>query len=241
MQLRLVVLGVLCVSLMIVSVNIRHNPTSNVVAYYQTNGAHPLAMDRAIHMFKNFYAPDNIHLHNDGGSPKLRSLAHVHGIRNYSFTVVKGSATKEGMYFSTPEAGSHYLDRLARTAKVAPWLLLLEDDVGLHARIDTDKLKYDINGLCTAPYVAGLAKYVKHACYGGSGGMIVNSSRLISANYTTERVEDLMRARGTDTIASDELLSAVILLNGGTIGTYDGYSEWTWRPGMVTQHSKFLY
>ena len=242
MRLLLVVLGVLCVAFY-ANMERSLEADSTVVAYYQTNGAHPRAMERAIRMFKNFYPPENIHMHNDGGSPKLKSIAHVHGIRNYSSTVVKRSATKEGMYFSTPEAGADYLDRLAKTAEAAPWVLLLEDDVGLHGRIDTDQLKYDINGMCYNNYAPGLAKRLKYGCYGACGGMIVNSSRLLSANRTTELVGELIAidARGAGNIASDELLAAVIILNGGTIGPYDGFTDKIYRPGMVTQHYKFLY
>jgi hypothetical protein len=216
----------------------------SLAAYYQTNGAHPRAMHRTLHMFRQFYPAETISLHNDGGSPKLQSVAYLYGIRNYSVTVLKGSSKKEGMYFTTPQAGADYLDRVSRAAEVAPWILLLEDDVGLHRPIPIDELKYDINGRCTAPLDIGLSNYVKPGaklCYGGSGGMIVNSSRLLSANRTVERVAELINASTRDNIASDELLSITILMNGGTIGPFNGYSEWSWFPGTVTQHYKVFY
>lgn len=221
-------------------------PPEHIVAYYQTNGAHRVAMHRVLHMFMEWYPHSELQMHNDGGSSKLNSLSALYRIKNYSYKALKGSDTREGMYFKSPEAGADFLERLATAARAAPWLLLLEDDVGVHQHVDTRKLNYDINAHCSSYFDRKLADFVNPlahgwVCYSGCGGSIIRSSRLLSANRTVDRVAEIMQHIEGDSVASDVLLSAVILLNGGTIGPYTGYTEWAWLPGMVTQHYKVGY
>ena len=83
-------------------------------------------------------------------------------------------------------------------------------------------------------------------CYGGCGGAVVRSSALLRANLTEANVGVLLRATDNNgIIASDELLSAVILMSGGTIGRYYGFTDhpWLrWIPGFVVVHQeKSLY
>ena len=221
--------------------------TSTLAAYYQTNGGHPAAMHHVINLFKRYYPTRNIHIHNDGGNSNMRAIARLHGITNYSYTVFKGSSSRYGMYFSDVKSATSYLNRLAKTAEAADWLLLLEDDVWLHGPIETDNLLYDINSQCVHPLNEALVKVINphgHAnvCYHGGGGSIIRSSGLLASNYSEERVSELLYAYGNTSIASDELLSAIILMNGGTIGPYKGFTEFSYKPGIRVQHqAKSLY
>ena len=114
--------------------------------------------------------------------------------------------------------------------------------------MNTDRLKYDISGACFALYNDGLSKFVSGMvgrCYGGCGGHIVRSAALLRANISEAAVDELARASSLNKIASDELLSAVIIMSGGTIGSYSGFinSPWLrWLPGTVLVHqAKGLY
>lgn len=225
-----------------------HSKNTDLVAYYQTNGKHMVATKEVIHLFKRLYPPEQIHMHNDGGPSLLRAIAHLNGIRHYTYDRSSGCiAQKEGMYFISAQTGTAYLERLSNVARAAPWVLLLEDDVWLHSAINTEGLIYDINGECKAHFNEGLANFVRPPvsnCYGGCGGMVVRSSRLLRANISTAMVDSLIKASDKHNIASDELLSAVILLAGGTIGPMEGYFESNYYLGTnpVVQHqAKALY
>ena len=235
-------------SMHLLGLNTTEPCTSSMGAYYQTNGAHLLATEEVLTRFFQFYPQAPLHFHNDGGSASLKYLARVYGIRNYTAIGMKESATKEGMYFTSAHNGAAYLQRLASAALDADWILLLEDDVWIQGRVNTDKLKYDINGACFAIFNDGLSKFVSGstgACYGGCGGHIVRSAALLRANITADAVGELSRASYNKRLASDELLSAVILMSGGTIGPYGGFmnTPWLrWLPGSLVVHqAKGLY
>ena len=225
--------------------NTEHQAT--IAAYYQTNGAHPAAMERVLHLFEQHYSPHNIYLHNDGGTSRLHAVARLHRISNYSYTISKGSIAEKGMYFNTAESATLFIERVTKAAQAADWLLLLEDDVWLHGPIKTDDLKYDVNSDCTHFFNTGLANWLRpHSwgwvCYGGAGGAIIRSSRLLASNYTIQRVAEIMHASDREDIASDELISAIILMSGGTIGSYEGFTKYIYRPGIMVQHeAKSLY
>ena len=109
------------------------------------------------------------------------------------------------------------------------------------------ELHYDINGECWHWYNAGMAMFLSGSrwqCYGGYGGNVVRSSALLRSNLTEANVGVVLRANN-GIIASDELLSAIILMSGGTIGRYNGFTNhpWLrWIPGVVVVHqAKSLY
>ena len=111
--------------------------TDNMVTCYQTNSKHRAAMERAINLFKQFYRPETIYMHSNGGSSQLRSLTRLYCIRNITSTRKIHSRSEQGMFFTSPEAGAAYLERLSRVARIALWVLLLEDYVWLHAAVLT--------------------------------------------------------------------------------------------------------
>ena len=158
--------------------------------------------------------------------------------REYTEDPTAQSARPNGLYFKNPAGGTAYLERIAVAARLAPWLLLLEDDVWLYGRIGTSELSYDINSKCDAHFAAPLGALVSKGCYAPCGGSVLRSSRLLSANRTRARVGEIMQ----HTTASDQLLSATVLMGGGGIGAYGGYSETWWRFGVVIlHHAKYAY
>ena len=238
--------AVLCACLILLSMpwlsNLTEVGSSSMGAYYQSNGAHLLATEEVLTRFFQHYPQAPLHFHNDGGPASLKYLAKVYGVLNYTAVGVKESATQHGMYFTSPRNGAAFLQRLASAALDADWLLLLEDDVWIQGRVNIGRLKYDINGACLGFYNVGLSRFITGAvgaCYGGCGGHIVRSAALLRANITAAAVGELFRATFDKSVASDELLSAVIFMSNGTMGPYGGFmnTPWLrWLPGTIVVH-----
>jgi hypothetical protein len=213
-----------------------------LAAYIQTSGLHLQALDEALHRFRKFYPTAPLYVHNDGGGRAVRQLALLYRARDYTEASTAQSARPNGLYFRDPAGGTAYLERIAAAARLAPWLLILEDDVWLYGRIRTSELSYDINSKCDAHFAVPLGALVSKSkggmCYAPCGGSVLRSSRLLSANRTLAGVSEIMK----HTTASDQLLSATVLMGGGGIGAYGGYSETWWRFGVVIlHHAKYAY
>ena len=157
-------------------------------------------------------------------------------------------ASRSPLHFDTLHAAEAYIQRLQATAGLMPrgWVFLLEDDVWAIQAVEEKDLRYDISGTCWAIYKPEYGAIIKNEtslCYGGYGGHFINSSRLLGLSASRYRplIADLLAAFSP--IASDELLSAVILQDGGTIGYYTGFYEHLVGDGpMRTQHQmKWFY
>jgi hypothetical protein len=117
------------------------------------------------------------------------------------------------------------------------WVLLIEDDAWVWGRVKPESdLLYDISGHCLLRFSkehsnvilahSSSTVYRNATCYGGSGGSFVNSSRLIGlGDYSASRLALLADLTAGGYIASDMIISAVILQDGGTIGRYKGYYD----------------
>ena len=169
----------------------------------------------------------------------------------------EASASKHGMFFDTVHASRAYLSRLQQAAALNPfgWVLLLEDDVHVFRPVYISDLQYDICGSIRPEYSTAYDKIIKAAMphdgseskenkrlhYGGFGGHFINSSRLIGLRdeKMLPLISDLLRSYSP--IASDELLSAVILQDGGRIGTYSGFYEFEHGRGVMKTHHSMTW
>lgn len=226
-------------------------PKSHVIAYYQTSGKHALAIQVVLSLFHRVYPWARICMYLDTLDTNIKLVPLGKGdLITITTRTTEESASKTGMYFDTVHAAQAYIQRLQATAGLMPggWILLLEDDVWVWRAVPEPDLLYDISGACRAIYRPEYAAIIRNQttsplCYGGFGGQFVNSSRLLGLSQA--RVSQLITRMLAvySPIASDELLSAVVLNDGGTIGYYTGYYE-TLRTNDVvkTEHQmKWLY
>lgn len=227
------------------------SPKSHVIAYYQTSGKHALAIQVVLSLFHRVYPWARICMYLDTLDTNIKLVPLGKGdLITITTRTTEESASKTGMYFDTVHAAQAYIQRLQATAGLMPggWILLLEDDVWVWRAVPEPDLLYDISGACRAIYRPEYAAIIRNQttsplCYGGFGGQFVNSSRLLGLSQA--RVSQLIKRMLAvySPIASDELLSAVVLNDGGTIGYYTGYYE-TLRTNDVvkTEHQmKWLY
>ena len=228
------------------------NPKSEYIAYYQTSGRNSLAIRTVLSLFHRVYPSARISMYFDslGTTIKHVPLSNQDMV-TFAGGVADSSASRTGMYFDSVHAAEGYLKRLQKTAGLLPdgWVFLLEDDVWVLQAVPPEDLLYDISGTCWASYRPEYTAVIwnhskrQQTCYGGYGGHLVNSSRLLGLSSASvhQLITDLLAAHSP--IASDELLSAVVLVDGGTIGYYAGYYEKLQGVGhFKTQHQmKWLY
>jgi hypothetical protein len=233
------------------------SPDQNIAAYYQTGGTHRVASYVAMSLFRSVYPSVPLYIHYD-------ILINDKGINNMQFYPTLTTTAKNlsdlsassGMHFTSVSAAEAYIKRLQAAAALNPhgWVLLLEDDVWCWQTVNHADLVFDISGTCWAKYRSEYSKailqmapshqaFLNATCYGGYGGHFVNSSRLLGLqmNLVQRLIKLLLESHSP--IASDELLSAVILQEGGSIGYYAGYYEYTkGHSALKTLHQmKWLY
>lgn len=229
------------------------SPESKIIAYYQTNGKHVLAIQVVLTLFHRVYPGARVCMYLDTLDTRIRHIPlKRHDLITITVNTQEQSASKTGMYFDTVHAAETYIQRLRATAGLNPngWVFLLEDDVWVWRAVPEQDLRYDISGACRAIYRPEYAAIIKKnqsdasaVCYGGFGGQFVNSSRLLGLSQTRVHQMIVQMLAVYSPVASDELLSAVVLDDGGTIGYYSGYYETLkTRDTVKTEHQmKWLY
>ncbi len=208
-----------------------------MVGYYQTSGSNRLASSVVLHLFQSTYpsAPLYIHYDTDHALPRPRATLITYNEKNVDQSVVSN-----GMYFSSVTAMENYISHIKKAAGLQRngWVLLLEDDVWVWTGIKQNDLRYDITGTCRHQFSvecskcptairahASLRQVFRNAsCYGAYGGHYLNSSRILGLKDYQGLLRDLLGAVGGP-VASDILLSAVILSDGGSIGDNLGFYE----------------
>lgn len=226
-------------------------PETNYVAYYQTSGKHVLATQAVLTLFHRIYPWARICVYLDTLDTQIKHLLlETQDIVRITPGTADQSVSKTGMYFDTVHSAESYIQRLQNTARLMPrgWVFLLEDDVWVVRAVPEQDLRYDVSGACNAHYRPEYSLILTNqtaspVCYGGCGGHFVNSTKLL--NISQARMHQLITRLLAvySPIASDELLSAVILHDGGTIGPYPGFYE-TFKTGgtVKTEHQmKWLY
>ena len=233
-----------------------------IVAYYQNSGKNKIATRAVLQLFRWVYPNASLYMHFDTNeSVETRSLANEFGagLVTYSNRLEFRSSDQKGLYF-TVGAGIQFIQRLQAAASLQPdgWVMLLEDDVWTLSLVNTKSdLFYDISGMCWLTFDKEHSRiirthafprqvYMNATCYGANGGSFINSSRLLGLNTSNQDLLAFMRhmtARGGD-IASDLLLSSVILWDGGAVGPYHGFYDFVvvghGLPKTV-HHMKLLY
>jgi len=230
---------------------IRYSETSaQIGAYYQTSTQHLCATRVALDLFRRVYATAQLTIYIDSSSPSASAIIDSGAYSPISVlsydsngTTAKGS---RGTYFDTAASCVSYIKRIVKAAENIDWLILLEDDVWLCNRINTSALHYDMNGQCIAQYSKAwdnLLHIPGENCYGGYGGFVLKASflRSMTKMHMEEAINAILKEIKRP-VASDELLSALLLRANGTIGRIADYKEkMTQEPVIVHQMKAFYH
>jgi hypothetical protein len=224
----------------------------NLTAYYQCK-QHIRAAREVLKNFRKLYPKAELVMVNDGGDVRLQSLAEEFGAR-YEYSN-KTSNRDNGMYFSSSDKAAVYFSRILNASSHCDWLLLLEDDVWVLNMLPLHSLKHPLNGGYKGMVLNhAFAQVINHSQfqYAGNGGSLLKCQffRDIEANGGWRKnLDDILHAKGEE-VASDELLSVLTYMHGGSVGTYPGYSEpgffwflYDWFTNKITvlHQAKYLY
>lgn len=224
---------------------LRHFPNNSecIGAYYQTSLRHVRATRLVLAMFRRAYALAPLFIY-----PEFNDLDAVeidwndfHPIIWLPGNASVRSAVPKGMHFATVDACVAYVNRIKHAARAVDWLLLLEDDVWVCNRLNVADLGYDMNGQCIALFDTRVWRphVIPGHCYGGCGGFVLRSSFLLAMPVDFEYIGKVLAILERP-IASDELLSALLLRANGTIGFIPDYAEkMTSSPVIVHQMKQF--
>jgi len=237
---RLTVIVVIAVFLITCMFDVDDRKTDddvNVAAYYQMGLGNSIAASVVLYLFRSVYPSSPLYIHWDADHAPLMSGA---DLITYNKNEIDKSANNHGLYFASVTAMDAYIKRIKRAANLQKngWVLLLEDDVWVLSRIQQKDLRYDISGICGSRFYTQcrecptvIQMHSRHhrlfrnaSCYGGCGGNYINSSRILRLEGYHDLLRDLLNAVGGP-VASDMLLSSVILADGGTIGDNPGFYE----------------
>lgn len=216
-----------------------------VGAYYQTSLRHARATRLVLSIFRRAYAsaPLFVYLEFDDADNENMDWKAFQPVTRLPGNASVRSAAPNGMHFDTVDACTAYVNRLIHAAREVDWLLLLEDDVWVCNRLNVADLRYDMNGQCIATFDTKVWRphAIPGKCYGGYGGFVLRSSFLmkmpVDGGYIGSILAMLKRP-----IASDELLSALLLRANGTIGSIPDYAQqMTPEPVIVHQMKHFYY
>ena len=186
-----------------------------IAAYYQIDGKQPAATVEVLRRFRAVYSRAFLYVHCDGCDVGQR-----YGTQLYSQSMHAGPPDP-GLFFNTFTTAHSFVKRIMKTAEMAEFVLLLEDDVWILGDIDLNTLRYVINGDCLAAFSGGLASIVQGP-YAACGGNLLRSSFL--RNQMPNWEHDLQVLFDTQSIlASDQILSALVILAHGTIGSFPGF------------------
>lgn len=209
-----------------------------LVAYYQCY-SRPKAVTDTLSSVRRFYPDMRIVMYNDGGDRNLSHIASSYGTEYYYGE--KSATVDTALYFSCADHAKEFFQRILEVAKSGQgndWVLLLEDDVRVLKSIDMHSLKHDLNGVydlnhlrpCFVRVIESvIQKRMDQNFYGCAGGCILsgeflrNISRLDKWRNMIDRLHDANLK-----IASDEMISALTYMHGGSLGQYRGYCDTDW-------------
>lgn len=238
--------------------HISTNQDHSISAFYTCHNQ-IAATDKVLSYFRKYHPHSEIYLFNDAGSLFIRYLAKKYGA-NYVHHHIHAVTTNSGNYWNSSEKAWVYVSDLLSTAvrSNSDWVILLEDDTLTIGPIDTQDLHFDMNGVNPNRYQHGnenffwyrvVQKYISnvnatyptHWGYNGCGGTVFRGSflRKMAQNTTLVREQVEIFAKlalveeGLKFMPSDQVLSFLIQINGGSMGTNEHYLEPWWGHAIL--------
>lgn len=209
-----------------------------LAAFYQCYDR-PTAFEHTLRSFRTVYPDSELWIVNDGGNQDLHAIATQYGATHYEYEANIGGGISL-TWKNTDTIYTNVLTWLGRLRKFvmstnASHFVLLEDDVWIKRKTDVMNLNFDINGCnkreLLPPPVCNYIKTIRPSnttfYYGGCGGCIFRTATLRRIFADVNEYEDHVRTYCSfkRCIASDTIISFLVLVYGGTIGTWDGYAE----------------
>ena len=201
------------------------------------------AFEHTLSAFRKAYPDAELWIVNDGGDPQLAEKANQFAPTHYEYAENIGGGGK-GLSWHSSDATIHrvlaWLRRLKQFVDQtsASHFMILEDDVWVKKPTNITALQYDINGcnksetlhIANYHYIRKFAPGNLTGYYGACGGSILRTDTVRRA-LADPNMETHVReyCKHKHAIASDSILSFLVLLNGGTIGTWEGYAEAWYR------------
>jgi hypothetical protein len=218
----------------------------------------PVATYKALESARKFYPNCTIILLSDNGynyskMACLFNCIYIHDNENLWLT------------YKEFETGGHIINShklLQRTANAfklckEDYVMWLEDDVSINGKI-IDTFKYDINGYCPNRFLDFQIKelqikypFLKNDVvynFSGHGGSVFHKENIIKYFNNKLIIDDILSNWITykfpSDLGHDFLFSLTVLLNQGTIGSYQGHADWFYgiNNNITVQHQfKELY
>ena len=197
----------------------------------------PYAAKKAQESFLESYPNSSILCVIDLGGDLTENFKHSNKI-NIVRSQTKLSARNDGFYLGKSELKNfiQYFLQVCELREESEWIFVLEDDVKVYKPVS--KLRFSLNGSVAEHFAKDLRKliiretgirYLKYRqnIYSGCGGSII--SKKVIQKYTRAewipKLEKFYDGSGATTLGSDEILSLMTVLAGGTIGPYDEFVE----------------
>jgi hypothetical protein len=214
--------------------------TPDFGAYLQCH-KNPMATFMCLQSFRTYYPNATIVLLSDNGydyteMAKLFHCIYIHETENIWFTY--NDLENEGYIVNSNKLVKRICDAFRLYKE--NYVMWLEDDVSINKPI-TDVFRYDINGFCPNAFdrFANMYElkqkypqvdYSKTLVISGHGGSVYHRQNMISYFENKETTQDLLlhwkKYKFPSNIGHDYLFSMIAIFNGGTIGPYDGHTDY---------------
>jgi hypothetical protein len=197
----------------------------------------PLATYKCLESFRYFYPNSTIVLLSDNGYDYTEMANHFHC--TYIHENENIWLTHKNM-----DDGSHIINskklinRIQKAFSLISeeYVMWLEDDVSINSKI-TDTFRYDLNGFSPNQFqIEELKKkYIfldsnKIYKFNGHGGSVFHKENFLHYLKNEEVINDILlnwkKYKFPSDLGQDYFFSAIITLNRGTIGTYEGHYDW---------------
>ena len=210
-------------------------------AYYQCY-KNPYATYKCLESFRNIYPKNTIILISDNGydyteMAKQFDCIYIHETNKARLEIKNDIISIETL----KENFQNWSNRIIKSCLLCDeeYIMWLEDDVRVNSKI-MDTFQYDLNGFCPNVFLKGqIEKYSVDFPilnndtiykFSGHGGSVFKKNKLIECfnnNSVTDILFDNWKNYGIHEFAHDFVLSLLIHINKGTVGSYEGHYDST--------------
>ena len=235
----------------------------NIGAYFQCH-KNPFATYKTLESFRNYYPTNSVVLVSDNGydyteMAKYFDCIYVHRTQSYPLIYDYCNEIDKNINGKHISWVFELLSNIQTNFSLVKedYILWLEDDVIINGQFD-DPCNYDINGFNPNQYwntmknalseVYPIIDPSKTYTFSGHGGSIFNKPKILEYLTNNVIINDILinwrKYNLTSNIACDFLLSLLVHLNGGTVGSLNGAADGPWNeiiPSIKLQHQYKKY